>query len=392
MQVSYHRKSYIKPIQVPGSKSVNNRLLILHHLFFPNMHIGNASKSTDTLSLQKCLSAFDTGTRKFHIEDGGTTLRFLLAYLAVKNKPAVVTCGPTLFQRPHQELLNTLNQIGFHISEDKSGFTIQPVDLANIKSSWIVNVSRSSQFATALTLVAPYLKKEIQIVLNGEPVSKGYLDLTLELMQDLGFMLHKKDNCITVQPFSSNQNTIVATTESDWSSISYFVAICRLSNQSITLLNVQYNSLQPDIDILNFASLIGIDHHFEEGNLILYPQPDFKFPKEINRDYTNCPDIALTEMVACHALGIRLHATGIDHLKYKESNRHEVISKELSKFTSSTPSFQTHNDHRIAMCLTCLSIIKPIQIDDISVVSKSFPDFWQEVSKLGIYLTPNNGK
>ncbi len=391
MRVSYHNKSYIRPIQVPGSKSITNRLLILKHLFFDNMHIDNASDSTDSLSLRKSVFNQKDGVTKFHVEDGGTTLRFLICYLARTNTASYVTCGSKLFLRPHDDLITTLNNIGFDIEKTRDGFTLHSVDLANISAQWDVDISKSSQFATALLLIAPSLNKPITLSLNGRPVSIGYFDLTVGLMQDLGCSIKRIENSLTILPMEKNAKTLLATVEADWSSISYFVAIARLSNHSLTIQNVNENSLQPDVNILEFAKMIGIDYAFNDSNLILHPTTPYTYPKEIRRDYTNCPDIALTERVICEALGIEITATGTEHLKYKESNRSEVIEQELSKFDQATPEFLTHNDHRVAMWLTALSIIKPIQLDDISVVSKSFPDFWQEVSKIGIYLTPDNG-
>ncbi len=376
---------------MPGSKSITNRLLILKHLFFDNMHIDNASDSTDSLSLIKSLGDKIDGQAKFHVEDGGTTLRFLLCYLASTNTASHVTCGPNLLQRPNDDLIVALNEIGFAIKKIPQGFKITPVDLSNISQQWEVNISKSSQFATALLLISPSLGRKISLSLIGDPVSMGYFDLTVGLMQDLGCSIDRNGNSLTIRPMDKSAKALLTTVEADWSSISYFVAIARLSNHNLIIQNVNENSLQPDVHILEFAKLIGVGHSFEDSNLILKPTTDFAYPKDIHRDYTNCPDIALTEMVVCHALGINLTASGIDHLKYKESNRADVIEHELSKFDLETPHFYTHNDHRVAMCLTALSIIKPIQLDDISVVSKSFPDFWQEVSKIGIYLTPNNG-
>ncbi|MFT5512841.1 MAG: 3-phosphoshikimate 1-carboxyvinyltransferase [Bacteroidia bacterium] len=250
-----------------------------------------------------------------------------------------------------------------------------------------MSMEQSSQFASALLMIAPCIGKRITLDLIGQPVSKGYFELTVGLMQDLDISIQQLQNMLIIEPFNRDQKTMVATVEADWSAVSYFIALSRVTNQQLRIHNVNQQSLQPDQDILNFARHIGVDFTFDSTTFVLSPVESFEYPQSLNRDYTNCPDIALTEIVLCYALNIDLNAKGIDHLKFKESNRAIVIHDELSNFSSDLPSFNTHNDHRVAMSLTTLSILKPIEFDDINVVSKSFPDFWQEVSKLGINLT-----
>ena len=392
MLIQYAPKSYIKPINIPGSKSITNRLLVLKHLYFPALEISNASKSSDSEVLDQLLNGNDHNSEVYHVEDGGTTLRFLLCVLVVTNNKCQVTCGKKLITRPHDELINALNRIGFNIAKTDSGFIINPIDLSTIQDKWSVDISKSSQFASALLLVAPFIGRQIEITLIGNAVSKGYLELTLSIMQDLGIKAEFISNeLIRIQPFGLVDDSMIATVESDWSGISYFILLSKLTGQQLTINNVNQNSIQPDRNTLKFANLIGVMHTFEDDTLILQPISNFETPKEITRDYTNCPDLAPTEIVGCFALGIDLKSTGNSHLQYKESNRSLVVNQELNRFSDSLPHFQTHNDHRIAMSLAGLSVFKPIELDDIDVVSKSFPDFWQEVSKLGIHLKLKNG-
>jgi 3-phosphoshikimate 1-carboxyvinyltransferase len=387
MRLNYTPKSFTRPIDIPGSKSITNRLLVLKQLYFPNLEIGNASNSTDSNVLQDQIDKLNQDQSQFYVEDGGTTLRFLLCLLARNNKSCTIRCGATLLKRPHEALIASMTAIGFNITQETYGFRIEPIDLSKINTDWPVDISLSSQFATALALIAPSFGQKITIHLVGPPVSQGYLDLTLGLMHDLGATINRSDNEIHITPITINETAMAIVVESDWSGISYFVIFCALLKQNVQLNNVHLNSLQPDKAILKFASLIGIDVTITDDLLTLKPNPAFKLPSQIERDYTNSPDIALTEKVGCFALGIELEVTGVDHLQHKESNRWQVIQTELDKFNQSLPQFKTHNDHRMAMSLSALSVIKPIEIDDLSVVSKSFPDFWQEVAKLGINLT-----
>ncbi len=391
MYLSYSNKSYIPPIHVPGSKSITNRLLVLKQLYFQHLVIGNASKSTDSEALSTLLLDMDKGITDFYVEDGGTTFRFLLSTLAIKNIDSTISCGKTLLSRPHDGLITALNDIGFNISKTNTGFLIKSVDLNSLLTHWHVDISTSSQYATALLLIAPLVGKPIQLSLTGKAVSKGYLKLTAALMQDLGIDVDfATDDVLNIQPKKPSEESMLVTVESDWSAISYFVLLSKITGQTLTIHNVNANSIQPDKDTLEFGKAIGLNHTFNDDSLVLQPIQNFSQPAKLKRDYTNCPDLAPTEIVGCFALGIELIPSGNAHLKYKESNRAEVLSLELLKFKNQLPSFKTHQDHRIAMSLTALSVIKPIELDNIEVVSKSFPDFWQEVSKLGIHLKLNN--
>jgi 3-phosphoshikimate 1-carboxyvinyltransferase len=391
MFVSYSPKPFVKSINVPGSKSITNRLYVLKHLYFPNMEIGNASTSSDSVALTDEIKKIESGQTNFHVEDGGTTLRFLLCIVALHNKACTITCGKRLLNRPHDGLLHTLNEIGFDVQIKNERFVIQPVALTSIINEWSVDVSTSSQYASALLLIAASMKSDVIINLSGTPVSLGYLKLTVGVMQDMGMdITWQSDSSIKIKSYQTNDKSIVATVESDWSSVSYFVLLARLTNNTLKINNVNLDSLQPDQNILEFGTLIGVDYHLVGTELTLTPNTSFLIPSSLNRNYTNCPDIALTEIVGCKALRISLKTLGIAHLKHKESNREKVIKEELLKLNQAIPEFETHHDHRIAMSLTPLCTIKPIQMDNINVVSKSFPDFWHEVSKLGINLTRSN--
>lgn len=385
MQLSYSLPLSTSSIEVPGSKSLANRLLVLKHLYYPNMEIGNLPASTDTSTLAKLLEQRLHST-SFHFDayDGGTTFRFLLAVLAATQTKATVTGSARLLKRPHSGLFDSLKQVGCSITQrEDNSIAIQPETL-DIGDVWNVDVSQSSQYATALALIAPAFGKSIQIKLIGKPVSLGYLDLTISLMKSLGIQIDRTKDAISAHPFTQKDTTIEQQVETDWSAVQYFVSLAVLSNQTITLMGNFLNSTQPDQASLRFGMSLGLDIEMTDEGVRLIPNPNFTKPKHISRNYTNCPDIALSERVCCHALGIQLDASGIDHLQYKESDRWRCIHQELDKFKDQLPSFETHQDHRIAMSLAPLAILKPIIINQPEVVSKSFPDFWEQLNKLGI--------
>ncbi|MBO6515912.1 MAG: hypothetical protein JJ975_05110, partial [Bacteroidia bacterium] len=344
--------------------------------------------SEDTQVLEQQLSRINQGAGSFDAGEGGTTFRFLLAVLAVHNQGASVTGSTYLLSRPHSDLLEVLNQAGFHI-ESGSRYTVNEVADA-IEPHWKVNVDVSSQFASALVMIAPAMEYPITIELMGNEVSAGYLQMTVLLMQSVGISVERKDNYIYVQPFMRSEESFEYSVESDWSGLSYFVSIALLSKRPIKLNNVHDSEIQPDRAIMEFGKQLGVAFRFHDNELEIVPDPDVELPASIVRDYTHCPDIALTEIVCCHALGINLKYSGIDHLTHKESDRLSCITAELDRFDRDLPMFQTHNDHRIAMSLAPLAILKPINLDHPEVVSKSFPDFWDQLEKLGFHIEPNN--
>ncbi len=394
MKLTYSKERKKTLIHLPGSKSITNRLLVLKTIHYPNLTILNSSTSTDSVHLQRAIKSLESlnVNAKIDAADGGTTFRFLSILLAHKGFVGNLYGSERLLARPNKPLIDSLSAIGYPISLNSLGEVVfhKSPNKVNL-NHWQVDISISSQFASALSMLAPSMQNDITIELVGDPVSLGYLDMTIELMRVLGMEIYRKDNLIYSKPFSPSQDLQTITVESDWSSISYFIAISVLAGLTIELQPVSNYSSQPDIAILDFANQLGVDTSFGGDVLTLTPKSRFSMPKSIARDYTNCPDIALTEIVVCHALGIDLTLQGVEHLKHKESDRLKTISQELSSFDKhNLPLFNTHNDHRIAMSLAPLAVLKPISFNDIEVVSKSFPDFWKEIDKLGFHITPEH--
>ncbi len=379
-------------IAVTGSKSETNRLLLIQALF-PNITLANTSNSDDSEVMQMALS----GTEELiDIHHAGTAMRFLTAYFAVQQDRVVTLTGSSRMQeRPVKILVEALEQLGGQISYLKTAgyppIQIKGQKILNSKVTMAANVS--SQYISALLLVAPKLENGIELTLEGEITSVPYIKMTLSLLADLG-------NEIIVKPQQQVVSKVM-TVESDWSSASYFFSLVALSKTaSITLTSYKKDSLQGDSALVDIYNQMGVISRFENNSLILIKDCTFK-PENLVLDLNNTPDIAQTIVVTCLGLGIGCHLTGLHTLKIKETDRLEALRIELTKLganitvtndsltleanatINSNVKIATYNDHRMAMAFAPLALKVPIIIADANVVSKSYPDFWTDMEKLG---------
>ena len=386
-------------IAVTGSKSETNRLLLIQALF-PNITLANTSNSDDSEVMQMALS----GTEELiDIHHAGTAMRFLTAYFAVQQDRVVTLTGSSRMQeRPVKILVEALEQLGAQISYLKTAgyppIQIKGQKILNSKVTMAANVS--SQYISALLLVAPKLENGIELTLEGEITSVPYIKMTLSLLADLGIETSFIGNKIIVKP---QQRVVskVMTVESDWSSASYFFSLVALSKTaSITLTSYKKDSLQGDSALVDIYNQMGVISRFENNSLILTKDGTFK-PQNLVLDLNNTPDIAQTIVVTCLGLGIGCHLAGLHTLKIKETDRLEALRIELTKLganitvtndsltleanatINSNVKIATYNDHRMAMAFAPLALKVPIIIADANVVSKSYPDFWTDMEKLG---------
>jgi 3-phosphoshikimate 1-carboxyvinyltransferase len=390
-------------IAVTGSKSETNRLLLLQALF-PNITLDNTSNSDDSEVMQMALSGSE---ELIDIHHAGTAMRFLTAYFAVQENRSVTLTGSSRMQeRPVKILVEALEQLGAQITYLKeTGYPpiqIKGQKITNSKVTMAANVS--SQYISALLLVAAKLEDGIELTLEGEITSVPYIKMTLALLTDLGIETSFVGNKITVNP---KQEVLpkVMTVESDWSSASYFFSLVALSDTaSIKLTSYRENSLQGDSALVSLYKEMGVDSFFEDTTLVLSKQKGFK-TRDINFDLNNTPDIAQTIVVTCLGLGIGCHLTGLHTLKIKETDRLEALKTELTKLgatidvtndsltleagttINSNVKIATYNDHRMAMAFAPLALRVPIIIADANVVSKSYPDFWDDMEKLGFKVS-----
>lgn len=390
-------------IAVTGSKSETNRLLLLQALF-PNITLANTSNSDDSEVMQKALKGND---EIVDIHHAGTAMRFLTAYFAVNEGCEVVLTGsPRMKERPIKVLVETLQQLGAQISyENEEGYPpirIKGQKITNNKVSIPANVS--SQYISALLLVAPKLENGIELTLVGEITSIPYIKMTLALLNDLNIQTSFEGNVIKVYP-KPEVTSKVMTVESDWSSASYFFSLVTLSDTAkIALSSYKGTSLQGDSALVEIYAKIGVETNFEENKMTLTKIKNFNF-EDVTFDLNNTPDIAQTIVVTCLGLGIGCHLTGLHTLKIKETDRLEALRIEMTKLganitvtndsltlaasnhINSNVSIATYNDHRMAMAFAPLALKVPIIIDNAEVVSKSYPDFWEDLKTLGFKIS-----
>jgi 3-phosphoshikimate 1-carboxyvinyltransferase len=399
-------------INITGSKSETNRLLLLQALF-PNIALENTSNSDDSEVMQKALVTNSQqptpNTQLVDIHHAGTAMRFLTAFFAVnEGREVVLTGSQRMTERPIKVLVEALQQLGAQISyESEAGYPpIRILGQKITKNKVSISANVSSQYISALLLIAPKLENGIELTLVGEITSIPYIQMTLALLNEIGVETSFEGNKITVQPLTNNLKPQILTVESDWSSASYFFSIVALAETQthITLSSYKINSLQGDSALVEIYDKMGVETRFEENKMILVKKANFKL-ETLNLDLNNTPDIAQTIVITCLGLGIGCHLTGLHTLKIKETDRLEALRIELTKLGANisvtndsltliaskeiNPNVKiaTYNDHRMAMAFTPLALKVPIIIENAEVVSKSYPDFWKDMAHLGIQVS-----
>ncbi|WMI69587.1 3-phosphoshikimate 1-carboxyvinyltransferase [Mangrovimonas sp. YM274] len=400
------RKSVVdqtSSVTITGSKSESNRLLLLQALF-PEISIENLSESDDSKVMQKAL---ESHSKIIDIHHAGTAMRFLTAYFATKESSEVVLTGSArMKERPIQVLVDALNTLGADITyletEGCPPLKIKGQKLTKSKVSLKANVS--SQYISALLLIAPKLENGLELTLEGTITSVPYIKMTLDLLNQIGVDTKFEGNLITVAPKTSPLNTTNLTVESDWSSASYFYSIVALSalGTEIKLSSYKEHSLQGDSVLAEIYSQFGVTTTYEENEIILRKESQNLELKQFN--LVNAPDIAQTIAVTCLGLGIGCELTGLHTLKIKETDRLVALKNEMEKFGAeveitndslklfpvsnlkSNPAVATYNDHRMAMAFAPLALKTELQVEDAMVVSKSFPTFWEDLAAIGFQI------
>ncbi len=389
-------------ITLNGSKSISNRMLIIRALTSSNFKIAKLSNANDTVILERLLKQNEP---LIDVGDAGTVCRFMTAYLACQPDRKVLMGSKRMSERPIGALVEALNTLGASIQYvGKEGFTpikfnLTPGNLQGGKVSMSANIS--SQFISALLMVAPLLENGIELHLEGKIVSSPYIQMTLRLMEEFGIVSVWQGNNIKVpsQEYEP-QNTTV---EADWSAASYYYSLVALSeNASIQLNGLHQDSVQGDAVLVDIMKPFGVETTFNEEGILLT-----KVAREIERfeyDFSDCPDLAQTLMVTCAGLNIPAHLTGLETLSIKETDRLAAPQTELEKLgckvTITADSFQlrkgidkrkksatidTYHDHRMAMSFAPLKLLIPkLKIKNPKVVNKSYPNFWQDFEKLGL--------
>ena len=381
-------------IQITGSKSETNRLLILQQ-FYPNLTIENTSNSDDSLLMQKALAS---NADEINIGHAGTAMRFLTAYFSVKEGCEIELTGShRMKDRPIKILVEALTSLGANIQYlEKEGFPPLKISGKKLTKDFVeIDGNVSSQYVSALLLIAPTLQNGLKLKFKGEVTSVPYIKMTLQLLAELGIDYVWEDNLITILPKSAiDSKTVIV--ESDWSSASYYYSLCALSpNSEITLSSYKKSSLQGDSALATIYENLGVSTEFKENAIILKNKQNFNL-QPLTLNLINAPDTAQTIAVTCFGLGIGCYLTGLHTLKIKETDRLVALKNELEKLggevilTNETLllkpsakineniSIATYDDHRMAMAFAPLAVKVAIEIEDSGVVSKSYPTFWED--------------
>jgi 3-phosphoshikimate 1-carboxyvinyltransferase len=385
-------------ITLPPSKSISNRLLIIKAICRKDFEIQNISNSSDTKGLQNILQS---PSKIIDAGDAGTAYRFLTAYLCLTEGEKILTGSERMKKRPVGALVNALKEIGAHIEFTESeNYPPLIIHGGNIKGGEIsVDASISSQFISALLLIAPALKDGLKLHLYGSKVSEPYIDMTLKLMAEFGIKFEKNIDSITVSPQQYQVKDIEV--ESDWSSAAFFYQMAALADNrlELRLKGLKKSSIQGDKIIADLIYYFRVDTTYEEGGILLTKGKEH-IPK-LRFNFSSYPDLVPSLLVTCAATGVKTEVWGIDHLRIKETDRIAALQKELGKtgvrFYEQEGNFicegkmhpadyliNTYNDHRMAMAFAPLAVLfGKIDIENADVVKKSYPLFWDDLRSLG---------
>ena len=389
-----------KKITISGSKSISNRLLILQSIF-PNITIKNLSTSDDTRHMSDALKS---SSSKINIGHAGTAMRFLTSLFSVKKNSIVEIYGSKrMHKRPISILVKSLKEIGAKIEYlENSGFPPLKITGQKLKSNKLkIDSSISSQFISSLILISPKIEGGLEIEMTGKDTSAPYIEMTMDLLKKIGVLVKHQHNIISINQ-KDKIKAIDIMVEPDWSSASYYYSIVSLAEigYCLELVNFNSHSIQGDKRVTKIFELFGVKTTFLDKFIRL--EKISKAKKIISLDLSSNPDLAQTIAVTCLALKISCKLTGLHTLKIKETDRIIALENEIKKFnifpvvTNESIEFNaskaifnatkilTYEDHRMAMAFACLAIKTDLEIEDSGVVSKSYPEFWEHVSSIGI--------
>ena len=417
-KISKPNRRIVGEITLDGSKSISNRILIINALCKDDFKIHKISTSKDTQTLTKLLSQKDNNV--YDAGAAGTTFRFMTAYLALQSGTQILTGSERMKQRPIGKLVNALRALGCDIEYlENEGYPPLKINAPKplITNELNIAADTSSQYITALLMIAPTLPNGLRLTLEGNIVSLPYIQMTLSLMHYFGVEHAWEGNTIIVGNQEYVAKDIVV--EADWSAASYYYALSAFADELDLKLNGLFkNSLQGDSVAVEMGFHFGVDTtyieatEFTEGGLHLKKSGE-PMTEMFEWDFLKCPDIAQTFAVICAGTGVQGLFTGLETLFIKETDRVVALKNELAKVGVSfvklpakfsqksqkqyfmvegkaqwdkIPLFPTYEDHRMAMAFAPLAIINTIKIEDPSVVEKSYPEFWEDLKKLGFEI------
>jgi 3-phosphoshikimate 1-carboxyvinyltransferase len=394
--------SFNTEIPLPSSKSESNRALIINALAQGNENLSNLAEARDTQTMMRLLASDDAIA---DVIDAGTTMRFLTAYFAITGQQKTMTGTPRMCERPIGILVDALRNLGANITyTGKDGFP--PLQLNGFTFSGDnhlkIRGDVSSQYISAILMIAPLLPQGLVLEITGELGSKPYIEMTLKQMEAFGVKVIADWQNMTITVSPEKYKVVDYAVESDWSGASYWYSMVALSEHpesSLELLGLKENSLQGDSVITQIMSHLGVKSVYNGKGFVLTKIPA---KTELEWDFTDCPDLAQTVCVVAAAKNISLTLTGIESLKVKETDRVFALQTELAKLGAKleeveknqryllTPnptinlseSIHTYDDHRMAMAFAPLALLTDVVIEEPDVVVKSYPSFWKHLAKI----------
>ena len=396
----------LKPerIYLSPSKSESNRLLIINALSEGKATIENLSDAGDTIIMNNLLNSEDA---ELYVKDAGTTMRFLTAYFSVKGNYKILTGTTRMNQRPIKILVDALKEIGADIIyKQNEGYP--PVAIKAFKKQLSDKVKVrgdiSSQYISALLMIAPVLPKGLTIELSGKVTSWPYIKMTLGLMSHFGinYKIGNQEIEVPNQLYRANHYSV----ESDWSGASYWYSLLALAKDGrLKLSGLKQHSFQGDQVIVDIMKQLGVASEFDNDGVLIKKT---SHQKEFQYNFSDCPDLVQTVAVVCAVKGIKGKLSGLKSLRIKETDRILALQRELAKIGAGLDEISddtwlikpvknpdqlpgdirisTYEDHRMAMAFAPLGILTKLIIDDPFVVNKSYPRFWNEFEKAGAVL------
>lgn len=407
IQVSHPTGVLEGTIDLPSSKSICNRMLILSKLYEPEMHLENLSAANDSILLKKIL---DSDTRDINVQDAGTAFRFLVAYAAAGSGEYTIRGTDRLHERPISGLVDALRMFGADITYiEKEGqapikiigkqlkVSTNLVDLTNVKSS---------QFISALLMIAPLIQGDFNLKVNTKMSSYSYVLLTISCLRRMGFSVYVKGMYISVnkqQKFDGEYFLI----EPDWSSFYYWLSMAHLSKEcDLFFPGLRLDNMQKERKHLFEVGNTAMTFEEKEDGMCIRKKTQGTIDCPEVLQFSQRPDSAMTYAMLLPALGCKFHIfKGLESLKHKECDREVAINEHLAKVgvalqkienrwelkaddykLKADTVFPAYKDHRMAMCVAPLALIKPIVIEDETVVKKSYPHFWEDMKSVGFHI------
>jgi 3-phosphoshikimate 1-carboxyvinyltransferase len=392
-------------IKLAASKSESNRALIINALGGFKSELENLASARDTQTMIRLLAEKENATAD--VLDAGTTMRFLTAYFAITNQTKIMTGTARMCERPIGILVDALRTLGADITYmDNDGYPPLKINGFNrqLTNELTIRGDVSSQFISAILMIAPLLTNGLTLKLSGQIGSIPYIQMTIKQMEAFGVLVEENWDDKTLKVKSNIYKSTSYQVESDWSGASYWYAIVALAkdeNTEIELLGLKENSLQGDSVIVQIMSKLGVKSTFNKSGVVLTKIPS---EKTLEWDFNNCPDLAQTVAVVVAVKNIPTIFTGLESLKVKETDRVKALQNELAKIGSElietipnqkyevrkksdfeyTKNLQieTYDDHRMAMAFAPLAMIIDVIIEEPDVVNKSYPSYWDDLSKL----------